>query len=132
MLVEAAMLTSCACLALSLLPFRWIAPWLGGHMQVTPQTQLVNDRFNVQRVGTAIRRASRNLPWKAQCLAQVIAATAMLRLRGIEGTVYLGVAKEGDQNLIAHAWLRSGSTIVTGAEGLHGHSVIATFAFPKR
>ena len=132
MLVEAVAMTSIASSALLLLPFRWIAPWLGRHMEVSSESQTADDERTVQRVRTAIRISSRYIWWKPQCLAQAIAATTMLRLRNIEGTVYLGMAKDGDSVLAAHAWLRCGTTIVTGSQGYQGQSVVATFAFPRK
>jgi hypothetical protein len=132
MLVEAAVFINLACLALRFLPFRRIAPWLGRHMEVTSDVQSDRDKEFAERIGSAIRRAGVYLSWKAQCLAQAVAASAMLKLRGIDGTVYLGVAKQGEGNATAHAWLRSGTTIVTGERGSEQHSVVATFAFPRR
>jgi hypothetical protein len=129
MLAEAALMTSLASLALLLLPFRRLAPWLGRHMEVSPESQSAAEQQTVQHVRSAIRVASRHLPWQPQCLAQAIAGTTMLRIRHIDGTVYLGLAKDGDREIAAHAWLRSGSTIVTGAQGSSGHSVVSTFAF---
>ena len=98
-------------------------------MAITPETQTDGDRYIVYRIQRAIRIASSYVPWKSQCLAQAIAATIMLRLRRIEGTVYLGIAKKEDDQAVAHAWLRSGKTIDTGARGREEHSVVSTFAF---
>jgi hypothetical protein len=132
LLLEATFFIATARLALLVLPFRWIAPWRGKHMAVTSETQADRDDQIVRGVQEAIRRTSNNVPWKTQCLAQAIAATIMLQWRKIEGTVYLGIAKEGQTEVMAHAWLRSGRTIVTGSQGREQHSVVATFAFPPR
>ena len=50
----------------------------------------------------------------------------MLKRRGIPGTVYLGVMKDENRpvTLAAHAWVRCGSIILTGApvpQPLYGH-----------
>ena len=132
MLAEAVVTTSVASTALLLLPFRWIAPWLGRHMQVSSESQTADAERTAHQVRAAIRVASRYVCWKPQCLAQAIAATTMLRLRRIEGTVYLGMAKDGESELTAHAWLRSGTIIVTGSQGYQGQSVVSTFAFPRK
>ena len=70
-------------------------------------------------------------PWESACLAQAFAAKAMLRCRGITSTLYLGLAKNeqgGQSGLLAHAWLRSGSLILTGEPGKDQYTVVATFA----
>jgi hypothetical protein len=38
----------------------------------------------------------------------------MLDRRCIPSTLYLGVARDEKQNLIAHAWLQCGDVIITG------------------
>lgn len=69
------------------------------------------------RIGWAISVAARYVPWRADCLIQAMAATAWLRRRGLAGDFYLGVAKDETGALSAHAWLRSGDVVVTGACG---------------
>jgi hypothetical protein len=63
----------------------------------------------------------------ATYLVQALAAKIMLTRRGICSTLYLGAAKAGE-GLAAHAWLRSGSVIVTGGPGRERFTVISTFA----
>lgn len=46
--------------------------------------------------------------------------------RGIESTIYFGVAKE-EEKLKAHAWVRSGATIVCGKRGMNQFKVVGTF-----
>jgi hypothetical protein len=54
----------------------------------------------------------------------------MLKRRRIAATLYLGVAKKKDQpeQLAAHAWLRCGDAILTGAAGHRQFAVVAVFA----
>ena len=42
-------------------------------------------------------------------------------------TVYLGLAKDDQEGLAAHAWIRSGDRILTGADAHDQFKVIATF-----
>ena len=70
---------------------------------------------------------ARNLPWECQCLVQAVAGKAMLRRRSMPTTLYLGVAKDENARLCAHAWLRCGDVIVTGREGADRFSVVSTF-----
>ena len=59
---------------------------------------------------------------------QALAARWMLKRRRIPSTLYFGMAKDEDGRLTAHAWLRSGSQTLTGAEEQDGFTVLATFA----
>lgn len=68
----------------------------------------------VAHLSWAIRSAAAHVPWRSDCLIQVIAANQLLRRYGYHPSFYLGVAKEPDRELAAHAWLRCGDTIVTG------------------
>jgi len=60
------------------------------------------------------------------CFPQALAATLMLRRRGIRSTLYLGVDPHRD--LDAHAWVRVGGLIVTGGPDEARFVVVSTFA----
>jgi hypothetical protein len=91
------------------------------NLEVTPSELL-------DRISWSVATASRQLPWDCSCLAQAVAAKAMLRWRGVPSTLYLGVAKDSHSSLKAHAWLRCGDRILTGWQGMGKFTVIATFA----
>jgi len=80
-----------------------------------------------RRIGHAVSVMARHVPWSAECLARAFAARTMLRRRGLPSTVYVGVAKDPDETLASHAWLRCGDDVVTGAKGRHRFRVITTF-----
>jgi hypothetical protein len=52
----------------------------------------------------------------------------MLQRRRIPSTMYFGVAKDAAGQFMAHAWLRSGSQILTGSQGQQQFTVVASFA----
>lgn len=131
LLIEAIILTGLSRAAVRILPFRWIAWPLGEHMSSTPDEPDASHEAILQRVKWAVGTASQHVPWNANCLAQAIAATLMLRLRRVAGTIYFGVMKDDQGEHQAHAWLRSGETIVTGARGMQTYTVVSTFAFPR-
>ncbi len=80
-------------------------------------------------VSKSIERANRLLPGHHKCLVQAIAANWMLKKRKVSNTVYFGVKSQSDdKKFTAHAWVRSGDTIVTGESGSNEFSIIATFA----
>ena len=70
---------------------------------------------------------SRYTFWESECLVKAMAGMKMLERRGIESTLYLGTAKD-ETGLIAHAWLRSGTFYVSGAEVMERFTVVAQFA----
>ncbi|AGA92227.1 hypothetical protein Thimo_3571 [Thioflavicoccus mobilis 8321] len=127
LLLEAAGWLALSRLALLILPFRRIAPHLGQHMTEGTGTGAAAVSGEVlQGVSWAVAAAARHLPFEAVCLPQAMAAKAMLRRRGIQGTLYLGVAR--DEGMVAHAWLRVGDRVVTGAGDLKRYTVVSTFA----
>jgi hypothetical protein len=71
----------------------------------------------VRRVGRAVERVSRLLPWRPVCLPQAIATRAMLRRRGIVCDSHLGMIQSDP--VTAHAWVTVGGTVVQG--GPVGH-----------
>lgn len=110
------------------LPFRFVAPLLGKHMASTPETEEDSLKMKIRPLKKALNRASKKLPLNSKCLDLAIAGKFMLRRRRIQSTVYLGVSKDDKEGLRAHAWVRSGKTIVTGAAGMEEHKVISSFA----
>lgn len=117
--------------AVTFLPFRRIAVGLGDLETESPTTDAGENRSEIKQIGWAIQAISSRLPSTRQCLVQGLAAKWMLQRRRIPSTLYFGVAKDSAGNLLAHAWLRSGSQMVTGAEGRKQYAVVATFADPQ-
>lgn len=115
------------------IPFRRIAPHLGAHMSQTPFREEMKEQYRLaMAVALAINRASRYVPWEAKCLVQAMAGKKMLKRRGIETTLYLGLARKTDLALQAHAWLRCGDKIILGECGLKSFTVVATFGKSSR
>ena len=126
-LLEAAGWLGLARLALLLLPFRRAAPYLGRQMAQSPAAAAVPAEL-LDRLAWAVATASRHLPWDCFCLAQALAGKAMPQRRGEPSTLHLGLAKDGESQLQAHAWLPCGEGILTGRQGMAGFPVIASFA----
>jgi hypothetical protein len=85
------------------------------------------------RISWALSAAAARTPWKSTCLAQALAGSCMLRLRGIPATVALGVAKSeaAPDGITAHAWLSSGGVVITGAAGREKYRVLANYSHRK-
>jgi hypothetical protein len=78
----------------------------------------------LSRVGYAISAAAANVPWRSDCFPQAIAARALLRGYDYASTVHMGVDKAGDDELVAHAWLTCGHTVVTGGAQMDHYAEI--------
>lgn len=108
--------------------FRRIALWLGTPGAQSSGTVISETTRIAESVGWAVETLGRRVPWDGRCLAQALAATSMLRRRGIEGTVAIGVCDGRSREFEAHAWLRVGSSIVTGADGHERFKAFTTFS----
>jgi hypothetical protein len=130
MLARAALSLAIMRLAIDAVPFRLIAAATGlseglSAEAVDPATERL-----AAGVGRAVRGAAAHTPWEATCLAQALTASSLLRRRGISSTLYLAVANDdaAPKGMIAHAWLRCGSLVLTGATRPGRFTVIASFA----
>ncbi len=127
LLWEALTALAIARLAMASLPFRRIAAWLGTSEAEGPATATSEDIHVAQEIGWAVGALARRVPWDGRCLAQALAATGMLRRRGLEGTVSFGARRGSSAGFDAHAWLRLGSCIVTGGPGYERFQTFTTF-----
>ncbi|EEL48444.1 MULTISPECIES: lasso peptide biosynthesis B2 protein [Bacillus cereus group] len=113
---------------LKMISFSKVAPSLGEKEVETTFTLNEWNKETLKEVSRAIQIMSQHTFWESQCLVKAIAAMKLLEKRGIESTLYLGMAKDEDGTLIAHAWLRSGSYYVTGLEGMERFTIVGKFA----
>lgn len=75
-------------------------------------------------VRRALSRGAQRLPWSTTCLVRAVAGQAMLKRRGTESTLMLGVAVDAG-TFSAHAWLLSGGGVVCGDSEASGFAPIA-------
>lgn len=130
LLLEAFALLGGARLLILAIPFRWLAVSLGKRMTESAPDLEPSALRQACMIGQAVRSAANNTPWESVCLPQAVAGQWMLKRRGINATLYLGVAKANDtsEKLSAHAWLRCGDRIITGAAGHRQFTVVASFS----
>jgi hypothetical protein len=128
LLREALIALALARSAMACLPFRRIAAWLGTPGTETPPTATDGQILLADRIGWAVATLARRVPWDARCLAQALAATWMLRRRGLEGTVSFGADRGESRQFLAHAWLRFGPRLVTGGPGRERFKTLTTFS----
>ena len=122
LLVEAALFLALARLAILVIPFRRIVPWLERSPD-EPQ----RDAVQIATVRQAVEIAARNVPWNAVCLPQAMACKAMLARRGQGSALHIGAAKGTREELMAHAWLVAGGEIVIGEDDSSRMTPLARF-----
>ncbi len=129
LLLEALAAMVCWRLALAWLPFARLADRL--HLRLGETVGDPPDAATgvAARVGWAVRAVAVRAPKFGTCLAQALAAMAMLRRRRVPATLYLGV-RTATGTLAAHAWVRCAALIVTGEGGQEGFAPIASYAWP--
>ncbi|WP_281884304.1 lasso peptide biosynthesis B2 protein [Paenibacillus sp. YYML68] len=115
-------------LCILVIPFKYMAPCLGRKNGSTslevPKPMLAR----AARIGWIVETTSRFTPWESKCLVRAITAQLLLRLVRTPSTLYLGMAKDQSEKLIAHAWLRCGEHILTGASEADNFVKVAQFA----
>ena len=86
-----------------------------------------NDIEMVNDVRDTVNRVCNNTPWKSECLVRVFVAKRMLYHRNVHSNAYLGVKKDKEGNLLAHAWIKCGDIFVSGKDGYEEFTVTSVF-----
>ncbi len=112
LLVEAAFVVPVVRIALTILPFRFV------HHGVAAATRFLHRPapavpHTLNRVTWAVTTVASRVP-RATCLTQALAATLLLVRHGHAATLRVGVAKNDDGILCAHAWLESAGQAILG------------------
>jgi hypothetical protein len=109
------------------LPMRKYVKFLGEKGKEAIYTEASKENW-IRKLPIAIHRADSILPWKSKCLTEAIATKKLLEKYQIKSTLFLGVAKDENQKLIAHAWLRWGEKIISGERGYEKFTIVEKFA----
>lgn len=124
LLIEASVLLTLSSLAISLLPFRWVARIAGRDGAAADG---VDREAAVAEIRWAVSAAGRFAPWKPVCFQHGLAAHWMLRRRFIPSTLYYGASSDPQRGIIAHVWIKSRDVPVIGCEEAGRYAVLATF-----
>lgn len=73
-------------------------------------------QFDMDLAVWAVEAAGRRLLSRNPCLPKALAMLIMLRRAGEEAQLRLGVAREGEGPLQAHAWVESQGVVVMGGD----------------
>lgn len=109
-------------------PFNKLKKRMGKVKAESPEVVDINTVREARNIGRTVLHAASYTPWQSKCLVQALAAQWMLKRKGISTTIYLGVKKDKQNNMLAHAWTRCGSYYVTGGYNRQGYAVVAKFA----
>jgi hypothetical protein len=77
-------------------------------------------------VAWAVDVTSRRSPIRFVCFPRCLAASFMLRARGVESRLHYGVAREGGK-LVTHTWLESGGEVLVGGEVKAAYATLAVY-----
>lgn len=110
------------------IPFKHIARIMGVESQETPYILDDTKSKGIESIRWSVITASRYTPWQSLCMVQALTAQLLLRLIRVQSTIYLGLAKDEANQLIAHAWLRCGDQIITGGNVMDEFKMITCFA----
>ena len=105
-------------------PFSELAPTIG---TLGFETPLETSSRAARAVHELMEALFRRIKWKDSCLIRALTAKRILNSMGERCTLYMGVSQKEGQRMTAHAWLRCGKCIVTGADAMAGYTVTAIF-----
>ncbi|HEX3007866.1 MAG TPA: lasso peptide biosynthesis B2 protein [Bacteroidales bacterium] len=108
------------------LPLRWYSKYLREY-RTKDSLSLQNKDELITRITNAVRRSSKYAPWPTRCLVDGITAKLLLQQHGIHSTLFLGVHKDKEKKMIAHAWLKCGDKFITGRRGYQKFTVVSSF-----
>lgn len=101
--VQMALLIPIVSSSLAILGFRSTAAWIR-RMAARSGPAIADDTTAISAGVAALRRATLYAPWTGRCLARALSLWLMLRRRGVNAELHLGVRRKGGA-LDAHAWL---------------------------
>lgn len=113
---KAALVVEAIRVGLWLLPFRALSRLVAKTIHA-PNGSRGPDQATLDRVVWSVRTTSQHLPWTITCLTRAMAAQVLLGQLGEPTQLRLGVAKDEQGQLQAHAWLEKDGNIVIGGEG---------------
>ena len=97
--------------------FRLISKWFLQPREITTnETNHTQDEKIAKNIGVMVARASKYTPWESKCLVQALVCKMILRQNNIASTTYIGMAKEKNSKLEAHAWISHNEYIILGGK----------------
>jgi Transglutaminase-like superfamily len=101
----------------------------GGSPQ--PATPSPRDQRWAGLITRQVDRAAARTPWRSECYPQAVAARLELIAARVPHTVFFGLRRDENRELVAHAWVQIGDRVVIGGDPV-GYTVVAAFSWPNR
>lgn len=117
LLAKSLFLVATVRMGLWILPFRWVNEW-ASRLELPENDALCLDSAAINRIVRSVRAVSKYVP-AATCLTQALATQTLLRIKGQASRVRLGVDKDENDGLMAHAWVEVNGRIILGEERGH-------------
>lgn len=109
-----------------LVPPKKLQPYWGTQGEESAKTDTVENYRQAVRIAREVVRIADKTPWESKCLVRALTTQRLVHRKGIETTLYLGVGKDENGKMIAHAWIRCGEIYLTGGDGSQ-YSTVAVF-----
>ena len=109
-------------------PFKKLSKRMGVYNEESCDVVDKKTRLEAKRISRIVRSVSKHTFWESLCLVQALTVQRMLKSENIYSTIYLGVSKDEDNNIISHAWTRCGQDYITGASNKDRFTVVAKFS----
>lgn len=113
LLLQSGLVVVVARLCVKYVPFRMLRRLAAGSREQRAVPAAV--RATSLRIGWAVGVTATRVPG-ATCLTQALAVQVLLRMRRIPGQLHIGVARDRENQFVAHAWVESGDQIVIGGD----------------
>jgi hypothetical protein len=81
-------------------------------------------------IARQVGRAAARTPWRSECYPQAVAARLELIVARVPHTVFFGLRRDDNGELVAHAWVQLGERVVIGGDPV-GYTVVASFWWPN-
>ena len=115
LLIEALFLLGLAQVGVRTLSFATLRTVLTRISRIAPRTTaLTHTSPTRQRIIWAVEAAGQHFPAVGTCLTQALAAYVLLRRRGCETNLRIGVSRDPTGKFAAHAWLEQEGAILIG------------------
>ena len=69
---------------------------------------------------------ARRSPIRFVCFPRCLAASYLLRVRGVESRLHYGVTREAGR-LVTHTWLESGGEVLVGGDVKDGYATLGVY-----
>ncbi len=108
-------------------PFNKLKIQLGEYNKESAEEVSIETYKKAKQIRWIVTHISQHTPWESLCLVQAMTVQKMLKKRNISTTIYLGVNKDKNNEMKAHAWIRCGQMYITGGNGT-GYATVAKFS----